>query len=67
MITPNKTFEITSLSEEDLLDLGYDTSELTNDDMRDLASKLADDYCENLFWTSLDIFAEDWGIPKLQK
>lgn len=67
MITPNKTFVIVSLSEEDLLDLGYDTSELTDEDMEDLATELADDYCNNLFWSSLDIAAESEGIPKLQK
>jgi hypothetical protein len=32
--------------------------------MMDLAGKLADDYCDQLFWSSLDILAESLGIPK---
>lgn len=31
---------------------------LTESDMKRLASKLADDYCEQLYWTSLEILAK---------
>ena len=56
-------FPITSVSREDLEEKGFDTSEVSDDTMRILASKLADDYCEQLFWPSLEIIAECLGIP----
>ena len=59
-----ESFIITQVSREDLETIGYDTSEVSDDTMERLASKLGDDYCEQLFWTSLDIMAEDMGIPK---
>lgn len=59
-----ESFIITEVSREDLEAIGYDTSEVSDDTMEKLASKLGDDYCEQLFWTSLDIMAEYMGIPK---
>jgi len=59
-----KSFVITEVSREDLEELGFDTSEVSDETMERLASKLADDYCEQLFWTSLDIIAEYMKIPK---
>lgn len=59
-----ESFVITKVSREDLDELGYDASEVSDDTMERLASKLGDDYCEQLFWTSLDIIAEYLGIPK---
>jgi hypothetical protein len=32
--------------------------------MKELAGKLADDYCDQLFWGSLEILAEFLKIPK---
>jgi hypothetical protein len=32
--------------------------------MRQLASKMADDYCEQLFWEQLPIIAESLNIGK---
>lgn len=62
------SFPITSVSREDLEALGYDTENISDDTMESLASKLADDYCEQLFWTSLDIIAsERFNIPKKEK
>jgi hypothetical protein len=59
-----ESFEITSVSREDLEALGFDTSEVSDATMERLASKLGDDYCEQLFWTSLGIIAEYMEIPK---
>ena len=59
-----ESFVITEVSREDLEELGYDTSEVSDETMEYLAKKLANDYCEQLFWTSLDIIAEYMGIPK---
>jgi hypothetical protein len=58
-------FKITSVSREDLKQAGFDVSEVSDADMYTLARKMADDYCEQLFWTSLGILAEDYlYIPK---
>jgi hypothetical protein len=59
-----ESFIVTQVSREDLETIGYDTSEVSDDTMERLASKLGDDYCEQLFWTSLDIMAEYMEIPK---
>lgn len=59
-----ESFVITSVSREDLKALGYDTSEVSDEKMEYLAKKMANDYCEQLFWTSLDILAECLEIPK---
>ncbi len=68
----NKPFNIISVCKADLLGLERqlpngkivsvfkksDIRKLTNTDMERLASKLANDYCEQLFWSSLEILAE---------
>ena len=59
-----ESFVISEVSREDLDELGYDASKVSDDTMERLASKLGDDYCEQLFWTSLDIIAEYLEIPK---
>ena len=59
-----ESFVISEVSREDLEELGFDTSEVSDETMERLASKLGDDYCEQLFWTSLDIIAEYMEIPK---
>ena len=62
-----ESFVITEVSREDLEALDFDTSNVSDETMERLASKLADDYCEQLFWTSLDIIAEYMEIPKRKK
>jgi hypothetical protein len=57
-------FEISCLHRDDLEGIGYDTSRVDDSDMKKLASKLGDDYCEQLFWNSLPILADVLGIPK---
>lgn len=65
----DKPFEITSVAREDLEQLGFNTTKVNEATMRKLASKLADDYCEQLFWSSLRILAEGLNVPirKTQK
>lgn len=61
----SKEFEITSVSREDLESRGFDTTNITDEQMEELARKMCDDYLEQMFWISLDIIAEDIiGIPK---
>ncbi len=57
-------FEVTFLSREDLEERGYDASAVTDETMERLARKIGDDFCERLFWISLDTFAGELGIPR---
>ena len=57
-------FVISILSRADLEALGFDVSNVDDDTMQRLADKLGDDYCEQLFWSSLKILAEYFEIPK---
>lgn len=57
-------FPITSVCRADLESVGLDTRAVDDETMRHLAGKLADDYCEQLFWVSLKIIAEYLEIPK---
>ena len=59
-----ESFVISEVSREDLEELGFNTSEVSDENMEYLAKKLGDDYCEQLFWTSLKITAEYMNIPK---
>lgn len=67
-----KPFVITSVCKEDLLGIEKcdkdgniipffnedDVINLSDSDMERIASKLSDDYCEQLFWSSLQIIGE---------
>lgn len=63
-ITREKYFKITSIHRDDLEDVGFDASHIDDATMEDLASKMADDYCGQLFWIQLPIIAEILGIPR---
>lgn len=55
----NKGFNITSVSRQDLEMRGFDTTNITDEQMERLAQKMCDDYLDQMFWISLDIIAED--------
>jgi hypothetical protein len=57
-------FPITTVCREDLESIGFDTASVDDATMKELAGKLADDYCDQLFWSSLEILAENLNIPK---
>lgn len=57
-------FEISSVARADLENKGYDTSSITDVQMRNLARSLGDAYVENGFWTDLEIIADYLEIPK---
>ena len=61
---PKESFEITSVSREDLDAAGFDTSDVDDSTMERLASKMGDAYCSNGFWIDLPIIAEYLEIPK---
>lgn len=63
-----ETFSISRLSREDLENIGFDASYVDDKTMQRLAEKLGEDYCEQLFWTSLEIIAEErFGIPRKEE
>lgn len=57
-------FPITSVSRDDLEAKGFDTSDITDIQMEQLASRMADDYLEQMYWISMEIIAENLGFPK---
>ncbi len=63
-ITREKHFKITSIHRDDLVQAGFDASQVDDTTMERLASKMADDYCEQLFWDQLPIIAEIMGIHR---
>jgi len=54
-------YKITSVSRDDIENLfdGAVAKSITDEDMREIASRMEDDYIENLFWTSLKIITQD--------
>lgn len=60
-------FPIATVSRGDLEDAGFDTSKVTDDQMRDIAENLCNAYLEQCFWIDLPIVAEDLGIPASRK
>ena len=68
VVTKQEFFKITSVSRDDLEGVGFDVSNVDDATMETLARKMSDDYCEQLFWTSMEIIAEDYcKIPKKNK
>lgn len=59
-----KAFPITSVARQDLEDAGYDTSEITDDDMQNLAGDMADAYVEHSFWQDIGIIADNLKFKK---
>lgn len=68
--TAEKHYSITSVCKEDMREL-YNSlnkkmlakiDKLTDADMKAIAEKLADDYCEQLFWDSLKIILKDYRL-----
>jgi hypothetical protein len=56
-----KEFTITRVCRADVIDAGFSEAEvaqLDDADMRELASKMAEAYCEHVFWIDLKILAE---------
>jgi hypothetical protein len=63
-----ESFVLTCVSRADLDGKSFDTSEVPDNVLEDLADKLGDDYVEQLFWTSMEIIAEErFHIPRKPK
>ena len=65
MIDDNEgCYPISSVHKDDLKDAGFNTKNVSDSDMKYLADKMSDDYCEYLFWESLKTNADYIGIPR---
>jgi hypothetical protein len=60
-------FPITSVCRADLEQVGFNTKNVDDSTMRELASKMADAYCDDGFWIDLEILAEDLNIKQHKK
>ena len=60
-------FTITSIHRDDLITAGYDGNAVDDSVMERLASKMCDDYVEQLFWIHIGVLAENLGVPKIKK
>ena len=59
-----KDFPITSVCRADLEQAGFDITKIDDSMMSELASKMANAYCDIGFWEDLEILAENLGIKK---
>ena len=59
-----KDFAITSVCRADLESAGFNTMGVDDETMTELASKMANAYCDMGFWEDLEILAENLGIKK---
>ena len=60
-------FPITRTCREDLEGIGYDTDDVDNWTMTELARKLGNTYTEQVYWIDLPIIADVLEIPKKEK
>ena len=59
-----ENFDITSVSLDDVAELGYEITEISNSIMEELSYRMADSYCDNGYWDDLRLHLENMGIPK---
>lgn len=57
-------FPISCLTENDLAETGFETNNVDNKKLQHLASKLGEDYHEQLYWDSLEYLALRNGFEK---
>jgi hypothetical protein len=62
-----KDFPITSVCRADLQEAGFDTTDVDDETMSELASKMANAYCDMGFWEELEILAKYLKIKKQEK
>lgn len=62
-ILTKSSFPIACLSKCDLEDRGFDTSGVSEAAMQRLAEKMGEDYCQQMFYESMETLADIHGIP----
>lgn len=59
-------FPITSVCRDDLTRYNIDIDKVTDSDMARIADKMCDDYCDQLYWESLDVIVNEcMSLPKV--
>ena len=59
-------FPITSVCRDDLIRYNIDIDKVTNSDMVCIADKMCDDYCDQLYWESLEVIVNEcMSLPKV--
>lgn len=58
-------FRITPKHKEDLMELGFDTSHISDEQMAGLVIRMADEYSRRFYWQSLENVANEMDLPKL--
>ena len=67
MVNKDGYFVIARVHRNDLEQIGFDVTNVTDDTMEELARRMCNDYLEQLYWSSLKIIAEDvLNIPKIK-
>ena len=59
-----KEFNITSVCRADLDSIGFNTEKITDEQMNEIASKMAEAYTESCFWIDAEIICE--GVTGLK-
>lgn len=55
---------ITSISPDDLSEMGFDARVITQDQLDHLASKMSDNYVEHYFWHDMECIADMMNLPR---
>lgn len=61
-----ETFNCVTLSRADFEDRGFDTSNISDERMERIASRIGDTLVENLYWECIDVWGESEKMPKLK-
>lgn len=62
-----KDFPITTICRADLEQAGFDSTNVDDYTMKELASKMANAYCDMGFWEDLDVLADYLKIERREK
>lgn len=60
-------FPITTICKEDVETAGFDVSNITEEQLQNIANDMEDMYLRDGFWHDLRTSAEEIGIPKKKK
>ncbi len=64
-MTNLQPIHITSLSPEDLVEMGFDTRLITEAEFDRLVRRMSDNYVEHYFWHDLECIADMMNLPRI--
>ena len=68
MIDDNEGYyPISHLHIDDMKQAGFNTKKVSESDLETIADKMNDDYCDWMYWDSLNTIGDIMGIPRLKK